>query len=232
MSQLIFGCIVLFCLWPFLKPGMLAKTPILDSLMRRGGSFLAFAVGLYLITRGAWGIGLPLLILAAGMRGWLPQLPDGIIPGTSGQTAFVRTADLVITLDAARQPVDGQVIRGRFSGRRLSALQAVELLALRQEIAADFVGRSILEAYLDRRLAGWREHFKDDPYSGRRGGAASDTMSKQEAYEILGVQPGANAEDIRRAHRTLMKKIHPDKGGTTQMAARVNQARDVLLEGH
>ena len=144
----------------------------------------------------------------------------------------MRTADLVIMLDAARQPVDGQVIRGRFSGRQLSTMQPGELLALRQQIAADFVGRSILEAYLDRRLAGWREHFKDDANPGRRGGGASDTVSKQEAYEILGVKPGASTEEIRRAHRTLMKKIHPDKGGTTQMAARVNRARDILLEGH
>ncbi|MEW9303913.1 DnaJ domain-containing protein [Labrys neptuniae] len=232
VGQLIFACVVLFCLWPFLKPGMLSKTPVLDSLLRRGGSFLAFAFGLYLLTRGVWGMGLPLLVLAAGMRGWLPQLPDGVIPGSTTRPSSVRTADLVIMLDASRQPVDGQVIRGRFSGRRLSAMQAGELMQLRAEIAADFVGRSILEAYLDRRLAGWREHFKDDAHARGFGAAASDAMTKQEAYQILGVQPGASAQEIRRAHRALMKKIHPDKGGTTQMAARVNRARDMLLEGH
>jgi DnaJ domain len=232
VGQLILGCVVLFCLWPFLKPGMLSRKPFLDRLMRNGGSFLAFSFGLYLMTRGAFGLGIPLLILAAAMRGWLPQLPEGLVQGKSGRLAYVRTTDLVITLDASRQPVDGQVIRGRFAGRQLSTMQAAELLALRQDISADFVGRSILEAYLDRRLAGWREHFKGDANAGRRGGTPSDAMSKQEAYEILGVQPGAGAEDIRRAHRTLMKKIHPDKGGTTQMAARVNRARDVLLDGH
>lgn len=232
MGQLIFACVVLFCLWPFLKPGRLSKAPALDNLLRRSGSFLAFAFGLYMLTRGAWGMGLPLLVLAAGMRGWLPQLPDGVMPGRGSGAASVRTADLVIGLDAARQPVDGQVIRGRFSGRRLSAMQAAELLELRREIAADFVGRSILEAYLDRRLAGWREHFKNDAHAGGFGAAASDAMTKQEAYQILGVQPGASAEEVRRAHRALMKKIHPDKGGTTQMAARVNRARDMLLEGH
>ncbi|WP_284316754.1 DnaJ domain-containing protein [Labrys miyagiensis] len=232
MGQFIFGCVILICLWPFLKPGALSKTPFLDRLMRNGGSFLAFSLGLFLLTRGEWGVGIPFLILATGMRGWLPKLPEGVVPGTRARTAYVRTIDLVIMLDAARQPVDGQVLRGIFLGRRLSSLQAAELLALRRQIAADFVGRSILEAYLDRRLAGWREHFKDDANAGYRGGAASDAMSKQEAYQILGVQPGASAEEIRRAHRTLMKKIHPDKGGTTQMAARVNRARDILLEGH
>ncbi|CAM5767994.1 molecular chaperone DnaJ [Labrys miyagiensis] len=232
MGQFIFGCVILFCLWPFLKPGMLARTPLLDRLMRNGGSFLAFALGLYLLTRGVWGVGIPFMILAAAMRGWLPQLPGGKASSTRGRSAYVRTADLVIMLDAARQPVEGQVMRGRFMGRRLSTMQPAELLSLRADIAADFVGRSILEAYLDRRLAGWREHFKDYANTGRRGGASPDAMSKQEAYEILGVKPGASTEEIRRAHRTLMKKIHPDKGGTTQMAARVNRARDVLLEGH
>jgi hypothetical protein len=232
VGQFIFGCVVLFCLWPFLKPGTLSKTPFLDSLMRRGGSFLAFAVGIYLLTRGVWGVGLPFLILAAAMRGWLPKLSESIGSGAAGRVAQVRTTNLIITLDAARQPVEGQVIRGRFSGRLISTMLPGELLALRAEISADFVGRSILEAYLDRRLPGWREHFQDDANARRRGGPTSDALSKQEAYEILGVQPGANAEEIRRAHRTLMKKIHPDKGGTTQMAARVNRARDVLLEGH
>ncbi len=232
MGQLIFGCVVLFCLWPFLKPGMLSKTPFLDTLIRSGGSFLAFALGVLLLTRGVWGVGIPFLILAAAMRGWLPKLSDGSASGLAGRVAHVRTLDLVVTLDGARQPVEGQVIRGRFAGRQLSTMHAAELMALRQEIAADFVGRSILEAYLDRRLSGWREHFKDDANAGRRSGGSADVMSKQEAYEILGVKPGATTEEIRRAHRSLMKKIHPDKGGTTQMAARVNRARDVLLEGH
>ncbi|WP_413993357.1 DnaJ domain-containing protein [Labrys okinawensis] len=232
MGQFIFGCVILICLWPFLKPGALSKTPFLDRLIRNGGSFLAFSLGLLLLTRGEWGIGIPFLILATAMRGWLPQMRKGAIPGTRARTAYVRTIDLVFMLDAARQPVDGQVIRGTFSGRRLSSMQAAELLALRGQIAADFVGRSILEAYLDRRLAGWREHFKDNANAGYRRGTTTDAMSKQEAYQILGVQPGASPEEIRRAHRTLMKKIHPDKGGTTQMAARVNRARDILLEGH
>lgn len=232
MSQILLGCVILLCLWRLFKPGTLSKSPFLDGVLRRSGSFIAFSLGIFMFTRGEVGIGIPLLILAAGLQGLLPGISSKGFSRPRPRTVFVRTAFITMVLDSTRRPVDGRVTRGRFTGRKLSDLKAGELLLLRKDVEADFLGRSILEAYLDRRLAGWREHFQDDAAAGRRGGVSSDAMSKQEAYEVLGVQPGASTDDIRRAHRTLMKKIHPDKGGTTQMAARVNQARDILLEGH
>jgi DnaJ-domain-containing protein 1 len=99
-------------------------------------------------------------------------------------------------------------------------------VSLRQELMLDDPdGARLLEAYLDRRFAGWRE--ADEGERQRRTGGA---MSRREALEVLGLAEGAGAADIIRAHRTLMKKFHPDHGGSTTLAARVNQAKDVLMQ--
>ena len=92
---------------------------------------------------------------------------------------------------------------------------------------------ALLMAYLDRRQPAWRENAQDYAATGTgRSSWSSGKMTEEEAYKILGVQPGTSAEDIGRAHRALMKKLHPDQGGSTYLAARVNEAKDVLLRRH
>ena len=98
--------------------------------------------------------------------------------------------------------------------------------------AHDPQGVPLLEAYLDRRFSGWRENAQGDRDTRTRTQAHSGVMTKEEAYQILGLQPGASLDEVRKAHRTLMKKLHPDQGGTAYLAARVNEAREVLLGRH
>jgi DnaJ-domain-containing protein 1 len=89
-----------------------------------------------------------------------------------------------------------------------------------------------LIAYLDRLDPHWREDAQGDTTARRGRASGTGKMTEEEAYQVLGVQPGASAEDIGRAHRALMKKLHPDQGGSTYLAARVNEAKDVLLRRH
>jgi DnaJ-domain-containing protein 1 len=91
---------------------------------------------------------------------------------------------------------------------------------------------SLLESYLDRRFPAWRQNAQGDAAGGQRRAASSGKMTDEEAYQILGLQPGAGRDDISRAHRALMKKLHPDQGGSTYLAARVNEAKDTLLRTH
>lgn len=84
-------------------------------------------------------------------------------------------------------------------------------------------------------LAGWwraQQQQKQQGQSRRqqRRARGQNGMSKEEALEVLGLKSGASREDIIRAHRHLIQKLHPDRQGSAYLAARVNEARDRLLE--
>jgi len=128
--------------------------------------------------------------------------------------------------------VGGRVVAGVFRGSDLNRLGGAELSRLYAETARDGRSRATLEIYLDRRMPGWRENMQGEAASRSRRAANAGAMSEEEAYEILGLQKGAGEADIRAAHRRLMKRVHPDQGGSTFLAVRINQAKDRLLSKH
>jgi hypothetical protein len=140
----------------------------------------------------------------------------------------VRTDALEMALDHDSGHMEGRILKGQFANRTLSSLSDKDLLVLLEELRGfDEQGTVLIEAYLDRRAKGWREGpadaARDNPQSAR------GRMTREEAYEVLGLAKGANEDDIRAAHRKLMMKLHPDQGGSTYLAARINEAKDVLL---
>jgi hypothetical protein len=195
-----------------------------------GIAMIVFAV--FLGMRGELAVAVPLGAAGLGLLGWLPFGPAGFGARTqksAGQVSRVRSAFLEMELDHDSGAMRGVILAGPREGTRLESLDVATLVGLLNEI--DEESRALLAAYLDRRDAGWREHAQADTATGR-GSASRGPMTHEEAYQILGLEPGAKAEEIIRAHRTLMKRIHPDQGGTNYLAARVNEAKDTLLRQH
>ena len=142
----------------------------------------------------------------------------------------MRSAFLDMSLDHDSGELSGTIVAGEHAGRSLGDFNLAELLAMASAFDAESV--ALLESYLDRRFPAWRQDAQGNGTGGQRRAAPSGKMSAQEAYQILGLQPGASRDDISRAHRALMKKLHPDQGGSTYLAARVNEAKDTLLRTH
>ena len=137
-------------------------------------------------------------------------------------------------LDHDTGKMRGTVLAGPDEGKSMEAMTRPQCEALYDLCCTDDPdGARLIEAYLDRRFAGWRSAAQNQ-YDSRRGQARSrfGMMSEDEAYEVLGLHKGASEEEVVRSHRSLMKKLHPDHGGSTNLAARVNEAKDVLMRRH
>ncbi len=200
---------------------------------KAGGGLLALGLAIFLGLRGEIGIAIPLGAFGLGLLGWLPFGVSGFSRAgrtkTSGQTSRVRSTYFAMELDHDTGAMRGRVLAGPQQGQALEALDVATLAGLLTDV--DEESRALLMAYLDRREPGWREHADGDT-GARRSTASSGKMTEQEAYQILGVEPGASERDITRAHRTLMKKLHPDQGGSTYLAARINEAKEILTRRH
>jgi hypothetical protein len=183
--------------------------------------FIAFGAFLLLLAFGHR-VGLPVGL-------WMgPTGPFGSKRKSPGQKSGVRTEALEMILDHDSGRMEGQCLKGRFAGRALSSLNQNDLLRLLEELrATDPKGALLIEAYLDRRSQGWRD--QQSSTSKNEAKSSRGRMTTSEAYEVLGLKSGATQEEIRAAHRTLMKKFHPDQGGSTYFAARINEAKEMLV---
>lgn len=193
-------------------------------------------------------IGLGLVMLALiGRLPWIFGVVGGLLPllvamvtarrqrrddrlhreGPAGAQSVVETRFLRMTLDHASGEMAGQVLEGRFAGQEFEALSKQQLLTLLNDfVGEDDESAALLRAYLDRTYGtDWQEASRDDGDTDELFGE----MTRSAAYAILGLEEGASKEQIIAAHGRLIQRLHPDRGGSTFLAAKINQARDLLL---
>jgi hypothetical protein len=156
---------------------------------------------------------------------------------STGKQSKVETPWLRMTLDHDSGAMDGEVLQGEHRGQRLSALSLSQLLTLRDD--CDPQSLQLLDTWLDREHGDdWRQRAGAGSGAGTGHGANNSgpapprnaAMDRKEAYEVLGLEPGASTDEVRAAHRRLIQRLHPDRGGSTFLATKINEAKQVLLQ--
>lgn len=237
MGELLLGAVALIAILFLVRAFVGADPKALVKALRYAGAALLALLAIYLFVTDRFAPGMFIASAAWGLftRGhiWPGGWPSYHFPGrsrsTPGQSTSVRTSWLEMELDHDTGDMRGTILKGDLAGRRLDQLGKDKLVAFYQTVAQDDLETArLLEAYLDRTFGDWRPSAaEDEPKPGR----ATTGMSRAEALKVLGLEEGASADDIRAAHRRLMLQNHPDKGGTDYIAAKINEAKDVLLPG-
>jgi len=233
MQFFILGIVVIVLVLLGLRSFANMDSKRLAKLVKRFGGVLAIAIGGFMTMRGLAVIGFP--VMAAGlamMRGGfgLSGLWANRTQKAQGQQSRVRSSSLEMELDHDTGAMDGMVLRGAFKGARLSKMSRDELHHLHSEVqsSGDTQALALLEAYLQRMHPEWFE-AQEGQARNSSAGTGDQAMTTGQALEILGLEPGASRADIKSAHRTLMQKLHPDHGGSTYLASKINEAKDFLL---
>jgi hypothetical protein len=234
MTMLLLGIVVLALVLWALNALTRISPHVAATVLRAGGGIGALAIAGLLGARGRLDFAIPIGMVGLGLLGWLPwSMPSlGARTHKGGrQVSKVRSAFVEMELEHDSGAMRGRILAGPHEGVTLDSLDVKTLMSFLADV--DEESRALLMAYLDRRTPSWRENTEDDAPAGRgQSPWSGGKMTEQEAYQILGLQAEASAADIGRAHRSLMKKLHPDQGGSTYLAARVNEAKDVLLRRH
>jgi hypothetical protein len=207
-----------------------ADPKIIIRVLKWTGLSLAILFGVLLLVTGrlAW-----LWVAFVGLLPWLSRLrmlgrvAKAARGPSRGRHSEVKTRFVAMRLYHDTGDMDGEVLEGDFAGRRLSDLTQEEAVMVWREARGDDQSVKVLEAYLDRNYG---EAWDDTgSASSTRQAAQGGPMSVEEAYKILGLDHGASEREIGQRHRDLMKKMHPDHGGSDYLASRINEAKETLL---
>jgi hypothetical protein len=217
-----------------------ADTKVVMKVLKWGLITLFAGAGLFFLLTGrlAWAfMAIPALlpwllrlrmIVRAGKA--FSQMTGAFRP--SGKTSDVETTMLNMSLDHDSGQMSGTVLKGDFEGRRIEDLNLPELVVLLEACQSeDMDAARILETFLDRQHTTWRdEYVHSSEHQDARNGNSS-AMDRSEAFKVLGLEEGADHDAIKEAHRRLIANLHPDHGGSDYLAAKINQAKDLLLKG-
>lgn len=251
MIYLLGGALVVLALWALGRGYVKADPKKLARSLPRIGGIVLVGVAIVLAATGKWAAAMPIGLFGLSLFGFGGNTGLGGLgrlgglgglggPGRGGRsgagqgprTSRAATGLVELELDHTNGTVRGTVRSGRYAGQSLNALSLEAVIGLWTGAAGDGESRTLLEVYLDRREPRWREHLHDGAAGGQGAAPRPRGMSEQEAYEILGLAQGASADEVRAAHRNLMKRVHPDMGGSAALAARINEAKERLLGGH
>lgn len=230
MPQFLIAIAIVFGgLWFIRKMARTPQTAMPGLMSKAAGVGIMGLAGLFAL-RGAMQIAVPMFLFGLGLAGKGQAFPNGFNWGKSkspGQKSRVATSLLAMELDHDSGTMDGDVLAGPSKGRRLSTLSADEMMAFHGLCKqANDQSQSLYEAWLDRAQPEWRAAWGGSAKSASSTGGA---MTRDEALAVLGLKQGATPEDIKTAHKRLMKDFHPDKGGSDYLASKINAAKDVLL---
>jgi hypothetical protein len=199
----------------------------------------------FLWKSGFWAVlGISILLVYTGRMHWLGAGLAALVPLVKGLIALsfralplmrilrrfkttpsqFRTRSLVVTINFSSGQMDGEILVGEHAGKQLSQLSKEQLKAFAEELkGSDRESSVLLQAYLLRSGTQGFQGTEDFTPSGFA------DLSKDEAYSVLGLEPGASEQDIIKAHKRLMQRMHPDRGGSDYLAAKINSAKDKLI---
>ena len=206
--------------------GRIIQRSIFRSKVVNELGFFLVVVGMVLLILRSVLLAVPLMIIGTVL---LLRKNVRTASGPRTQTSKVRTAHLEMTLDHETGTIGGRILSGKLQGQALSSLTLHELLTYHAEIQMDEESVKLIETFLESAHPDWRDQENENSNCGEKTSSPSTKLSRDEAYELLGLEAGCSEADIRSAYHRLIKRVHPDTGGSAALTAQITKARDRLL---